>query len=403
MLKRLLILGIIVLVFLFGVSNVSANLSIMLGEYHVGDTVLVPITLYENATVGDTLNGAGDFIWIERFYLDWDIADSTTPRIDKLYTGYDSLYKTTWPVRPVALAGQGMNAGSESCGPSYVYTFSVAYAGKFGNYFVKIFTRLDGLTTKQTKTMFIYRVIPEVSIVDEIVEKLLVELRSGMHLAPFARDFMAEETYDKFTDDSNEDPFKATGFSTFDPATDTVAFVDTIAINKDKSNYTLAVSEHGLIEDEVYANRDDYKATGFSTFDNTTDSVLIDSTILSDLFDSLRAEHGEGNWTSVAGAEAAIIADSVLARIGGAGDYPCSLFVYYVSGVDSLPLNDARLRITNVSTTVTAANWRTDVDGMVVYPLDDGNYNMLPFAVGYSFSGTPYGLVVSGAGSWLGL
>lgn len=35
--------------------------------------------------------------------------------------------------------------------------------------------------------------------------------------------------------------------------------------NEGKTGYALTSAEHGLIEDEVYANRNDYKATGFST------------------------------------------------------------------------------------------------------------------------------------------
>jgi len=64
------------------------------------------------------------------------------------------------------------------------------------------------------------------------------------------------------------DAYKAdvSGLSTFDASTDSV-IVD------------VSSADDGLIpaiEDTIHANANDYKATGFSTFDNTSDSVIVD-------------------------------------------------------------------------------------------------------------------------------
>lgn len=65
-----------------------------------------------------------------------------------------------------------------------------------------------------------------------------------------------DSIYGKFTNSTNEDAFKATGFSTFDPTTDsTLVDVSSLVDNGFCS----------VIEDTIYANRADYRATGFST------------------------------------------------------------------------------------------------------------------------------------------
>jgi hypothetical protein len=150
---------------------------------------------------------------------------------------------------------------------------------------------------------------------------------------------------------NNAAAYKATGFSSHSAAD--VWSVGTRALT-DKIGFALTSAEHGLIEDEVYANRTQYMAnvtalsthseldvynqfiagsnedafkadvSGLSTFDETTDSVMIAQR------DSLAQLVADSVGTITASVDTAAIATAVWKRGRIGGDYTQNMFGYYL-------------------------------------------------------------------------
>lgn len=75
--------------------------------------------------------------------------------------------------------------------------------------------------------------------------------------------------------DATKNDYKATGFSTFDPTTDPVAVVTRVDTLGHGATHAIAghlVDTNNIARD---ATKNDYKATGFSTFDPTSDPVAV--------------------------------------------------------------------------------------------------------------------------------
>jgi len=78
----------------------------------------------------------------------------------------------------------------------------------------------------------------------------------------------------------------------------------------------------------------------------------------------------------------------------GMGENICNFYV--LDGSDSSAVDQCWLRIYNSGMTTLMAYWRTDPNGLMVSSLLDGSYKVIPFKSGYTFSGIPYSITVSG-------
>lgn len=81
------------------------------------------------------------------------------------------------------------------------------------------------------------------------------------------------------------DDFKAVGFSTFDPATQGVTLASAVytSINDFKADVSGVLK--ATLSSATYTSIDDFKATGFSTFDPTTQGVTLASAVYTSISD----------------------------------------------------------------------------------------------------------------------
>lgn len=172
----------------------------------------------------------------------------------------------------------------------------------------------------------------------------------------------------------------ATGFSTFNPASDSV-IVD------------VSAADAGLIpaiEDTIHANAADYKSTGTSTFDPTTDSVIIDvssnlvyadtvanrvkedssvyqgstgltaASIAAEVDDTLTTNHGSGSW-----------------QTGGTGSGLYSVWFYAIDSSANDTLSGVSVVLQNAAGTQIATG--TTNDSGYVEMLVDGSIRILGY------------------------
>ena len=91
----------------------------------------------------------------------------------------------------------------------------------------------------------------------------------------------AADVYTYFTDGSREDVFKATGFATVNPDNASISAIlaDTNELQQNQGNWLTATgfSTHSPadVRNSLQAVAGDFKATGFSTFDPASDSVTV--------------------------------------------------------------------------------------------------------------------------------
>ena len=159
---------------------------------------------------------------------------------------------------------------------------------------------------------------------------------------------------------------------------------------------TTAVIE---IESAIYSNRNDYKATGFSTFDPATTPVVIDDTTKTGQIVALMPD----NWTAadtgayqgsaagldsaaVYGAMAQAITDSSLSGGGaGTGIYAVNIYTIDTSGADDTLMN-ANIAIQTLTGSPHAGALRTNSAGYATFNLDADSFRVLVAKEGYYFS-----------------
>jgi len=191
--------------------------------------------------------------------------------------------------------------------------------------------------------------------------------------------------------DSLQHLVTATGFSTFDPTSDSV-IVD------------VSSADAGLIpaiEDTIHANAADYKAAGTSTYDPTTDSVIIDvssnlvyaDTIANRVLEDSSSYQGAagglsaGDYTKIADTTDAILTaahGSGSWQTGGTGSGLYSVWFYAIDSSASDTLSNVTVVIQNAAGTQLASGTTND-SGYVELQVDGSIRIIAALSPAYSF------------------